>query len=786
MDHQVGKCKILYFLILAWVLALLAVPFAAAAGGDAVGDAGVGEGTAVVDTASRAANTESGTGQSERVVLRAEGSLQILAGGDEIIAQDGVQVEYRDMVIYADRLYYVLGENSAYFSGHVQIYQGDQYLEGESLEYDFKHQQAKISDASAVVIGQGLKGELYVRGESIETEGDDIFIHGGSVTTCDLEHPHFHLQAGEIEIYPGDKIIVRRVSYWEGSIPLFYWPYLVLPLGRESAFEMPRIGYSNSEGWFVKTAYNYYRNTESYGTVHLDYMQKKGIGTGVDHTYYDRGSTGKGEISVYRLQNPADGTTTWEGSWQQSLELKPEVRLEMGTEYFLQPGAGSAEDQWELEPAIKLSRRGQGEAYTVQLAHWRSQEGDSTAETELDWTYRRRLGDRWQLSSSGHSLAAGSEGEVESYIMYQHTLQRLAASNQFTLKVEQEVHPAARGSTQYSSYDWKTLRRMPELTWESRGWSLLGGRLPAQLTAGAGRYLETYPDGDALEGNKLSLKGGITTRRYALSPTAYFVYDGSIELDSYRGLTSYIDMGDGEPTLETPMEDMSRAVIISRPRLVLQPIQPLTLDFSYKDQWVLGSSPFVFDKLENSETLSGRITWRTPTFGASLGTGYDFWSGTFNDLVGQVHLRPSERYEVNVWASYDLEADTWKSARGMISLMPRDDIFLRIASSYSFTYDKWDGLDGQLQITLPNRWRFEYVIGYSGVQEEWTKHSAMLALDLHCRELRLRYDQLNDTVWLEYSINALPQTRLTVQRGDEFDVNVEGLADLVTQLSQGN
>ena len=75
------------------------------------------------------------------------------------------------------------------------------------------------------------------------------------------------------------------------------------------------------------------------------------------------------------------------------------------------------------------------------------------------------------------------------------------------------------------------------------------------------------------------LKGGITTRRFPLSPKAYVVYDGSIELDSYRGLTSYINMGDGEPVLETPMEDRSQAVIISRPRLVVQPLKPFDIGF---------------------------------------------------------------------------------------------------------------------------------------------------------------------------------------------------------------
>ena len=152
MGRQVGKTTILYLFILAWVLVLLAVPFAAAAG-DASAE-GLGA----------AAAGSPGTEENGRVVLRAEGSIQILAGGDGIIAQNGVQVEYRDLLIYADRLHYSLSENSAYFSGHVRIYQGDQYLEGESLEYDFKDQKAKINEASAVVVGPGVKGELYVPG----------------------------------------------------------------------------------------------------------------------------------------------------------------------------------------------------------------------------------------------------------------------------------------------------------------------------------------------------------------------------------------------------------------------------------------------------------------------------------------------------------------------------------------------------------------------------------------------------------------------------------------------
>ena len=230
MGRRVGKSTIIYLFILAWVLVLLAVPFTAAAGSEASAEAvGVADGSVT------------GAEQDERVVLRAEGSIHISAGGDEIIAQDGVELQYRDMLIYADRLHYALGENSAYFSGDVRIYQGDQYLEGESLEYDFKDQKAKIGEAKAVVVGSGVKGEIYVRGERIESTEDDIFIHGGSVTTCDLEDPHFHLQAGEIEIYPGISSLSAVFHIGKVSFPSLLAVF-GLALRPGSSFEFPGSG----------------------------------------------------------------------------------------------------------------------------------------------------------------------------------------------------------------------------------------------------------------------------------------------------------------------------------------------------------------------------------------------------------------------------------------------------------------------------------------------------------------------------------------------------------------
>lgn len=721
------------------------------------------------------------TSGEDRVKVKAEGFIHIAGGGKEVIAQDGVEVHYQDMVVYADKLLYLAEESLAWFDGHVQMEREGQHIQGESLQYDFKEQKARIDEARAVLTSAELKGDVYLRGD-IETVDDDIFIIGGSITTCDLDQPHFHLRAGELEIYPGNKMVIRDVSYWEGRIPLFYWPYLVIPLDGESAFEFPQVGYSPSEGWFVKMAYNYYKDAESYGKIHLEYMQKKGIGTGVRHTYFDKGDAGKGQVLVYRLQNPQMGITTWEGDWEQTLRLSPTLKVELGTKYWLQPERGLEDDKWQLHPRIGLTNSSKNVAYTIKGEHRRFVDEELNTETELDWRYRQELSNVWRLSSSGHGLRLGPWDTEGSYLLYDHVLQRTALRDQFTLKLQRDVHPALRGR-KYTSFTWETLERLPEVTWQSRNWSLFQGRLPVKLQAQAGYYRETYPKKPGLAGTKLQLEGGIAGKRLSWGPKAYVTYDGSIGIDSYRNL-SYTGEQEGVLALDASIRDMSRLVILSRPRLVVRPLDPLTLEVTYKDQWVIGESPFLFDEMKNSETLSGKISWQTASFGASLGTGYDFWSHSFNDVVGQVHIRPSKRYELNVGANYSIEDEAFKSVRGVINLMPRDDLFLRFASTYNFTHNTWDHLNGQVQITLPNRWRFEYVAGYSGTKEEWTNSSAVLALDLHCRELRLRYDHLGKAVWLEYSINAFPQTRITMGGSEQLDFRVDGLADLVTQVSR--
>lgn len=43
----------------------------------------------------------------------------------------------------------------------------------------------------------------------------------GVLTTCDLSEPHYHLAVNKLEIYPGNKMVIRGVRFYEGSCRCF-------------------------------------------------------------------------------------------------------------------------------------------------------------------------------------------------------------------------------------------------------------------------------------------------------------------------------------------------------------------------------------------------------------------------------------------------------------------------------------------------------------------------------------------------------------------------------------
>ena len=55
-------------------------------------------------------------------------------------------------------------------------------------------------------------------GESFDVTSDTYRLLKGYVTTCDLDDPHYRIEAEEIEIIGSDRISLVNFSYYEGDL----------------------------------------------------------------------------------------------------------------------------------------------------------------------------------------------------------------------------------------------------------------------------------------------------------------------------------------------------------------------------------------------------------------------------------------------------------------------------------------------------------------------------------------------------------------------------------------
>jgi len=222
---------------------------------------------------------------------------------DLIIAKEGVDLKYQDIEIKADNLKINLTTHIVFASGEVLFKQDETETKCEELTYNWETKKIILLRLRGELTGEGIKGKVYYQGEKMENFPETVEIAGGSFTTCELEEPHYHIVAKEMIIYPKDKIIARNISWYEGKIKIITLPYFLIFLDRKTQQPiLPKIGQNSADGWFIKTNFNYYIDEKSYGTLYIDWLEKKGIGTGVEHTLEIGDTNNPGETTFYLYQ----------------------------------------------------------------------------------------------------------------------------------------------------------------------------------------------------------------------------------------------------------------------------------------------------------------------------------------------------------------------------------------------------------------------------------------------------------------------------------------------------
>ena len=266
-------------------------------------------------------------GEDEIPVNIKADNLKYSEDGVNVSASGSVEIEIKGIKILSDRLLMNTRSNIVTAEGNVKMKGRDYDSSSTLMTYYVSDETSSFNSFRTVLAPSTVHGRLYLGADKIRDEKTSWTGGNGSMTTCDYaenNEPHYHVMSKKIEYYPNDKIVGWSNTFYIGSIPVFWVPYIIYDLNQKRKKNWT-IGHNEVEGNFIKTFWDYPN-----GEILLDEMEKKGFGHGIDYNY-NLGAKGKGSLYLYLLnENDSPNYKDQVFKISHTLQLTREGTLSLG------------------------------------------------------------------------------------------------------------------------------------------------------------------------------------------------------------------------------------------------------------------------------------------------------------------------------------------------------------------------------------------------------------------------------------------------------------------------
>ncbi len=225
-------------------------------------------------------------------------SLEYSKDSGKMIARGNAVITYQDTRILADYAEVETNAKKAYAKGHVMIFKGDApRLQGEEIYYDFENHTGSFPNARAIDV------PWYARGEDIQQVREGVNkIRNGSATTCNLAKPHYEIRCKKATLYTNEKLILRSATIYVLGKPVFWLPWMDVPLNWPNIPLQTTQGYGKKDGANIGLIKGVTFNKNLWGRATVDWRQKRGVGGGWTQ-HYDYQKWAKGNIKLYWTQD---------------------------------------------------------------------------------------------------------------------------------------------------------------------------------------------------------------------------------------------------------------------------------------------------------------------------------------------------------------------------------------------------------------------------------------------------------------------------------------------------
>jgi hypothetical protein len=639
---------------------------------------------------------------------------------DLVIAKGGVQLTYQDIEVTADSLKINLTTNLLFATGKVFFKQGTLKTNGEELTYNWKTKKIILLQSKGEITGEGIEGKIYYQGKKMENFSKYTEFTEESFTTCDLEEPHYHIIAKEMIIYPKDKIIARNISWYEGKTKIITLPYFLIFLDRKTQLPiLPKIGQNSTEGWFIKTNFNYYIDEKSYGTLYVDWMENKGLGIGLKQTWEigDEDNAGETSLYLYQIKEKSTGNFNLTGNIKYSQEFENNIKTQVTLDYSGSKAEGGELLSNNLKSQFTLDK--QGEKYDLKITGNYNFNGTGLGQEDLsingniklnyNYTFNDKLNSNLSLLFTDKNPAGQEVADLELTPKWELKYK----GEGYSLNLITEKRFDLEGDSYTGETLSKIIDRLPEIVFKKDSATLGDTKITYNIDASVAHFYEAATEEDNWRGEYIvNLK-----RPFNLSKNITLTPSGIFRQDVYlTGEARYLVGG------KIDLKASSENNFISS-----------TLSYNYNKS--VGPTPFNFDYISPlTNTITGKLTL-TPSekIKLDLSTNYNFVTETFGNLVGKLEYKPKENWKMDFSSSYNLNSMEWTKQ-----------------------------INSTLDLQLSDNWRIQYrgVVDLDGFK--LTNSVVGITRDLHCREITLNYKQANKSFWVEFYIKAFPTEKITL------------------------
>lgn len=672
----------------------------------------------------------------------------------QIEAKGNVQISYKKTKVLSDQAVIDHDQNILLATGNVKVEKDGDEFNGDRFLYYIETQQGWVYPVITEVTDEEVVGSLKFTAAEAFIKGEEILFKKTYLTSCELEHPHYYFTAKKVEYFPGDKIKMHHVWYWEQRLPLFYVPVLFISLEEDSNNFGMQVGWNNTDGWWVTTWYTYYFSDQNSLMV-----RNKTTEQGVDYWELQH---------INKLSSSRKFTETFEFADNDKIGNPYEdynVGLKYEDQTYPKLNYETSLDSWYrytttgegyLENEYNFTLRGQS-PYPFFAVDYDTFGLDSKRQINVQESWRYNLDPTMGVSLSGRwfynelSIIPKTNEPAENFT-YNFGFDKRWKWSQLALKVYDSR------TVGYSSENLK-----PDITYTipKWDWPLIGDV----------KVVSQYTDKEKYNGST-----DITTegKRSALDlqKTNNLWAKGRLNLNNkaYYRFRDYL-VDNVENDLNALTEELGLTYKIT---------DELSSTASLGFTRVEGeNNAFFNDNIRPGAEIWNYWNWKSEHLSANLKTGYNFetvyaypvnFDTSWNFNSTQVNFRTSYYWDNGPDDPVGLGETSLE-----VNSNPKQDWRFKLYLSYDFWYLTWSSklMDFQLSQQISTNWKMGLNATYDMFANDFSNANAALFYDWHCRTLEMHYDWVEREYWLQLTFKAFPQARFNTSENPLEYLNYE-------------